>query len=113
MLIVDKLFQPALLTAALATYYISPDRPGVKTLVKKLVFLNTAASVENITAYCVPKGGTAGDANMIVRAESLASGQRFEVYEFENQAMREGDFLQAICSTVNCVNIEATGVILS
>ncbi len=96
------------LTTAAVPYYTAPANTA--TLIKKLTITNTSASAAQATVYLVPSGGTAGAANTVTSARSIAPGVTYEAYEAENHVLASGDSLQALASATGALTIKASGI---
>lgn len=110
MITAKKLFDPAQLTAAAATYYTVPV--GAKCILKKLTFTNptSSAAPRTVTVYLIPNGGTAADSNTLISAKALAIGETWDCVEAENQILNAGDFIQALASAATDVTIMGSGL---
>lgn len=105
-----KLFPPAQLTGAAATYYTVPT--NVKTIIKKLTFTNpvSSAAARQVTVYLVPNGGSASDTTTIASAKVVAIGQSWECFEAENHILEAGDTIQAFADAATDVTIMGSGL---
>lgn len=102
------LVEGAQLTAAAATYYTAPQ--NTTAIVKKLTVTNTSAGAVTVTLYKVPSAGTAGAANTITSAKSIAPGATYEAFEFENHVLAAGDMIQALASAAASLTLAASGL---
>jgi hypothetical protein len=107
-----QLFPPTVLTTSAATLFTMPTSPTTSILRNgRMRFLNTTASPVTVTAYAVPKGGTAGVGNAFLDAQSIAANAYLDT---DIPVMAEGDFLQALASAGTAVTAsELDGVIFS
>lgn len=105
-----KLFAPAQLTGAAATYYTVPA--NTRCIVKKLTFTNpvSSAAARQVTVYLVPNGGSANDADTLVSQKVVAIGQTWECFECENHILESGDTLQAFADAATDVTIMGSGL---
>ncbi len=103
-----KLFTPAQLTSALATYYTVPA--STRTVLKKVTLTNDGSAPETITVHLVETGGTAGVTNIALKAKAIGPGETYEAYEIEGHIMNAGDFIRALASTASKVNLHISGV---
>lgn len=105
-----KLFAPAQLTNAAATYYTVPG--NTRTIIKKLTFTNpvSSAAARLVTVYLIPSGGSASDTTTITSQKAVAIGQSWECFEAENHILNPGDFLQAFADAGTDVTIMGSGL---
>lgn len=109
--VAKRLFTPAQLTNAVATYYSAPD--NTKTILKKLTFTNSTAGSLTITVYLVPAGGTADATNILLDAFSIAAHTCYEATVAEGHVMNAEDTLQALASANTSIDIMGSGVELT
>lgn len=103
-----KLFTPAQLTDAAATYYTVPAQ--TRTVLKKVTLTNDGTAPETVTLYLVETGGTAGASNIVLKGKAIGAGETYEAYELEGHIMNAGDFIRALASTASKVNLHVSGV---
>lgn len=108
MLTPKRLVEGSQLTGSAVTYYTAPAK--TKTILKKLTLTNTSAGAVTATVYLIPSGGTAGDANTLKKAVSIAAGATYDCAEAVNHVLEPGDFLQALASAGTAVTLMASGV---
>jgi len=95
--------------AAGTAQYTAPV--NVSCLLKKVTFLNTSAlAAVTLTVHLVPPAGAVLDANMVCKAKTLYPGERFELFEAENQLLAPGGALNAFAGTANLITMTATGI---
>lgn len=95
--------------AAGAAQYTAPV--NVSCLLKKVTFLNTSGTTAiPVTVHLIPPGGVVADANMVCKAKILAAGERFELFEAENQLLAPGGALNAFAGTAALITMTATGI---
>lgn len=105
-----KLFAPALLTNAVATYYTVPALPVTSLLRNgRLRFTNTDSAAHAVTAYAVPNAGAAGITNMFCPAISVPPNNYIDV---DVPQMGYGDIIRAFADTGSLVNIQAIDGVL-
>lgn len=108
-----KLFSPSQLTATAATIYTLPASPPTNFIGNGRVrFTNTAtATAHQVTAYVVPAAGTAGAANCILNAESIAANSHLDV---DLPQMGPGDFFVAFGDALSTITVHCLlGTIIS
>lgn len=85
----------------------SPYQAGATALAKRLIVCNTTASAATLTLYLVPSGGTAGVANMLFNALSVAAGTT-QILDLE-QSMNPGDFIAGLQSVAAALTVSLSG----
>lgn len=108
MVLAKMIIEGQAIAALATTYYTSPA--NVRTLIKKLTLTNPTTAAVNVTIYLIPKAGTAGTANMLIDARTIAAHETKEIFEAENHMLESEAFLQAVASTAAAVTIRATGI---
>ena len=103
-----SLVEGSQLTTSAATYYTSPS--NTTTIIKKLTVTNTSAGAVTVTIYLVASGGSAGAANTVTSAKSIAPGATYEAYECENHVLAPGDTLQALASSGASLTLKGSGI---
>lgn len=103
-----KLVEGSQLTTSAATYYTAPA--NTTTIIKKVTITNTSSGAVTVTIYLVPSGGSAGAANTITSAKSIAAGATYEAYEVENQVLMTSDSIQALASAATSLTLQASGI---
>jgi len=102
-----RLISGSIMTSSTLTYYTAPS--GAKTVIKKLVIVNTTAASINATIYLVP-GGSAGTSNTITAARVIAAAESWSCPEAENMVLETSGTIQALGSglTILSSGIEIT-----
>ena len=102
-----RLINGAVMTGSNVTYYASPT--GTTTVIKKLPIVNTTAGAVNVTIYLVPSG-SAGVANTITSAKSVAAGETWSCPDAENMVLEAGGSIQGLGNglTIMCSGITIT-----
>ena len=72
---------PVQIAASTTTYYTAPSTAGGYAEIVEMSVANDTTTAITFTIYYVPSGGTAGDGNIIVKTQTLASGDAFSVTE--------------------------------
>lgn len=103
-----KLFAPAQLTNATATYYTVPA--STRTNIRKMTFTNNDSSIRTITVYLVPSGGTASNSNLLINAQSVGIAETWEAYSTEGHTLETGDTIQLKASANTAVTVMCSGV---
>lgn len=86
----------------------SPYTAGPTALVRRLIVCNPTAAAVAYTLYLVPSGGTAGVANALMSAVSIAAGQT-QIFDLE-QELNPGDFLADLASVAAALTVTISGV---
>lgn len=86
----------------------SPYQAGPTALARRIIVCNATASAATLTLYLVPTGSTAGGANMIMNAVSIAA-EETQIFDLE-QEMNPGDFLALLSSAANTLTVTISGV---
>lgn len=102
-----RLVDGAQLTAAAATYYTAP--PFTLATISACTLTNTTAGAVTATLHLVPSGGTAGAANCILSARTIAAGESYNVGSAIGQTLPAGATLQALASAATAVTLVASG----
>lgn len=93
---------PVQIAASATTYYTAPATAGGFAKVVELTVANDTTTAITFTVYKVPNGGTAGDDNIIVKNQTLNSGDSFSITELLGSIHLEpSGFLQAIASAAS------------
>lgn len=95
-----KLFSPAQLGTSANTYYTVPAGKQLRNAV--IQFANTTAGAVTVTAYAIDSGGSASDANAIVKGKSIAATETLTV---SVPVMDAGSVLQALASAATSITI--------
>ena len=93
-------------TSAAAVYTCGANKTA---RVDHALALNTSAGAVTLTIHRVPSGGTASNANMLVKARSLAAGESYVVRELIGAALAAGDMVQAFSGTGTAVSFQMSG----
>ena len=93
MLVPNHAIQSQVLTAAAATYYTAPT--ATRVVVQNMTLCNTTAAAVVCTVYIIASGGTAGTANTIISATSVAKDATYKCPEMVGKVLNAGDFIQA------------------
>ena len=83
------------------------------TLIDKFTAVNKSAGVVTISVNIVPKSGTAGDSNLIIKDKSIAVNETFTFPELVGHVMAEGDFISTIASAATSLTIRASGRVIT
>ena len=80
-----------------------------KTVSDKFTATNTTGSVVTFAVNLVASGGSAGAANLIVSAKSIASNETYNFPELVGQSLEAGGFISTLAGTATALTISATG----
>lgn len=79
----------------------APDQQGViapaltKRIIKSAVLTNSTAAPVAASVYMVPAGASAGVANIVISAHSIAPGESYPCPELISQGLNAGGFIAA------------------
>lgn len=82
---------------------------STRTILDKMTATNTTAGAVAITVHLVPSGGTAGAANVITSASSIAAGAVYTFPELVGHVLSEGDFISTLAGAAASITIRASG----
>jgi hypothetical protein len=104
-----RLSGPSVLTANTeTTVYTCPTSITTTTLIKQVVVTNTGASATTFNLSLVPVSGTAGAANRLFSALSVAANET--VLLDISQVMTSGDFISVRSGAGSTVNVTISGI---
>ena len=89
------IFDGAQLTGSAATYGTTVP-VLTKGIIKSAHLTNTTGAPVACTVYLVPSGGTAGAANTLVSARSIAAGETYNCPELIGEGLNAAGFVQAL-----------------
>ena len=72
---------PVQISDSITTYYTAPATAGGYAEIVELSVANDTTTAITFSLYYVPSGGSYGDDNIIVKNQTLASGDAFSVTE--------------------------------
>lgn len=109
---IQQLFEPVQLTNAAVTIFTMPSQPASSLLRNGRVrFTNITNGAVVVTAYAVPSGGSAGNTNAFLYAESIGPEAYLDV---DLPVLAAGDFIKALAGANTSINMFALdGVIYS
>lgn len=102
-----SLFTPLQAQNAETTQYTTPA--ATRTILDKFTGTNTTAGAVTLTVKLVQSGGSAGVANTIVSAKSLAAGECYTFPEIVGHVLNPGDFLSTLAGAAASITIRASG----
>ena len=82
---------------------------GVSTIIDKFTATNYSAGAVTLSVNLVTSGGSAGDANLIVKTKALQAGETYTFPEIVGQTLAPGGFISTIASAATSINIRASG----
>lgn len=80
-----------------------------KTIIDKFTVTNTSASNAVFSTNLVASGGAAGDANLVLKAKTIAPGQTYTCPELVGQVLESGGFISTLAGTASALTISAAG----
>lgn len=105
--VAKALFNPLQATAAEVTQYTTPA--GTRTIIDKFTGTNTTGVAATLSIKLVASGGSAGVANTIVLAKTLAAGETYTFPEVVGHVLNPGDFISTLPGTGAAITIRASG----
>lgn len=92
------------------TQYTSTN---VRTIIDKFTATNYSAGAVTISVNLVASGGTAADANLIVKTKTLQASECYTFPEIVGHVLEVGDFISTIAGAATSVNIRASGRVIT
>ena len=89
--------------------YTSPNFPGARTEVARIVVANTDSSARTFRIHAVPKGGSSTTSNALFYDVSQA-GNATTVHDVRGLVLEEGEMLRAQQGTADKICLTVTGV---
>lgn len=91
---------------------------GQNALIQKITFTNNSTTAVNLSVWWVPSGGAKGNGNLIVNDVTIApkgpTGDGvYECFALEGHILALGDFLEALSSAANQINMAISGAYVS
>lgn len=86
---------------------------NAETLIDKFTATNISAGAVTLSVNIVPKSGTAGDDNLIIKSKSIAVNETFTFPGLVGHVMAEGDFISTIASAATSLTIRASGRVIT
>jgi hypothetical protein len=108
MTITAKRLATAQVGTSVAALYTAAS--GTRTVVKRAAFCNTSGSSVTLTVHLVPPGGSVGDSNKVVSAQSVSSGETYLAAEVESQVIEGTGSLQASASASGSISAIVSGL---
>jgi hypothetical protein len=82
---------------------------NVTTIIDKFTATNYSATAATLSVNLVTSGDTAGNANLITKAKTLAASEVYTFPEIVGQVLIAGGFISTIAGTATAINIRASG----
>jgi len=101
------LVQSRFAASTASTEYTVPA--GAHAIIDKVTATNIDSGAQTITIYVVPNSQTAGSANTVVSAKSIAAGVTADLTEMKNQILNSGESLVFMASAASKIIIRASG----
>lgn len=86
---------------------------SVKTILDGVVVSNPEATPATLTAWLVPSGGTATNANQFVNAKPIAAGDTYLCPELVGRRMDAGDTLHMKASIATTLSVRVDGRVVT
>lgn len=94
------------LTNVNAIYYTATN---VRTIIDKMTLCNTTGGAVTVTVDLVNAGGTAGVAERLISARSLAAGETYICPEATGHVLNASDTIQALASANSSITMRVSG----
>lgn len=104
------LIEAAYLANSQTTQYTST---AAKTRVDKFTVTNVTASNVTFALNAVPSGGSASDANIIIKGKSIAPNETYNCPEIVGHILEAGAFLSTLAGTATALSCRATGTVIT
>lgn len=82
---------------------------GCKCIIDKFTVTNTSAGNVTFSANLVASGGTASDANLVLKAKTLAPNETYTCPELVGQTLEAGGFISTLAGAATSLTISASG----
>ncbi len=82
---------------------------NVRAIIDKFTVTNTSAGNETISINLVTSGGTAGAANLIVDARTIAPDETYTCPELVGHVLDAGGFISTLASAATSLTIRCSG----
>ena len=82
---------------------------GVKTIIDKFTATNTSGAAVTFSVNLVAGGGTAGNANLVLKEYSIAAGACYLCPELVGQTLEPSGFISTLAGAANAITISACG----
>ena len=80
-----------------------------KTIVDKFTVTNTSSSNVTLSVNLVASGGSPGNSNLIIKAETIAPNECRALSQLAGKVIEPGGFISTIASAATSLTIEASG----
>lgn len=80
-----------------------------KTVIDKFTVTNTTAAPVLFSANLVASGGTASDANVLIKTRAIAALETYNCPELVGQSLESGGFISTLAGAATSLTISATG----
>lgn len=107
MAVILKVLIATTVANAQTTYYTTPD--NTKTIIDKFTATNFSATAATLSVNLVGYGGSAGNANLIVKTRTLQPGETYTFPELVGHVLSSGDFISTIASAATSITVRASG----
>lgn len=93
-----------------STQYTAADAIVVIT---KCTVVNTSANNVVLNLNIVPSGGSASDANILIKNKTIAPNETYRCPEMINKTLKGGYFISGLSSVASALNIAIDGSIIT
>jgi hypothetical protein len=82
---------------------------GVTAIIDKFTATNYSATAATISVNLVTSGGTASNADLIVKTKTLQASETYTFPELVGHVLRPGGFISTLAGTASAINIRVSG----
>ena len=104
---VKVLVPPLQMQATQTTQYTAPA--STKAIIDKATVTNTDTVVRTFSVNLVTTGGSAANANQVVRTRAVVPGETYTCPELVGQALEAGGFISTIASAATALTLRVSG----
>lgn len=82
---------------------------NVKTIIDKFTVTNTSAANVVFSCNLIASGGSAGDSNLVLDAQTILPGETYLCPELVGQTLEASGIISTLCDTASALTISASG----
>lgn len=94
---------------ASATQTVQYTANNCKCIIDKFTVTNTSAANVTFSVNLVASGGTAGDANLVLKAKTVVPNETYTCPELVGQVLEAGGTISTIAGAATSLTISASG----
>jgi hypothetical protein len=103
---VKVLVPPKQMEATQTTQYTATS---VKAIIDKATVTNTDTVNHTFSVNLVTSGGSAGNANLVIKTRAVVPGETYTCPELVGQALESGSFISTIASAATTLTLRVSG----